>query len=57
MKNSKYYTSHANMDMRDKLQAALSVQPVSTQVKPTRSTRKAARQQRVVIAQGANAWS
>jgi hypothetical protein len=55
MKNSKYYTSHANMDLRDELQAALSVQPVTKpKVKRTRATKRAARLERVAIAQGGN---
>ncbi len=51
-RNGKYFTSHANMDMRDQLQREMSYKAPVTKVKSTRSTRKAARLDRVVIAQG-----
>jgi hypothetical protein len=51
-KNNRYFTAHANFDLRDKLQREMSYKPPVTRTKQTRATRKAARLQRVVIAQG-----
>ena len=51
-RNGKYFTSHANMDMRDKIQREMSYKAPVTKVKTTRATRKTARINRVVIAQG-----